>query len=114
MSTTVVVTIGRNIRGKAMPAERWCLFKRRVGAALRQSDARVVQRPFYHTEADQFGEWNGENEGAAAYVAVLPNGAALDRLRVYLLRDAREFQQESIGLIVAPGTDTLIKVDDHD
>lgn len=105
--STLVVTIGRNIGAKPMADKHWRIFKNLVQQALEKAGGSVVQTPL---NSHQFGVWRGEAvEHAAAFVVLFGDDApGRAGLPGELRRIGRQFEQESIGYILAEGINNLI------
>lgn len=107
---TVVVTIGRNVGGKAMGAQVWAQFKAGIETALHQHDVMVLQSPQMGKMRahDQVGWWDGQSEPAATFVGLIGSYQNMASLRRLLSRLAADYQQEAIGCIITLGTDHLV------
>ncbi len=89
------VSVGRNINGAPMHRDAWSKFKDATSAVVKVNIGNVV------TEAEGFGEYEGETEQTYIVVSsASPDGAPLVRLEADLARLARTFGQESIALTI--------------
>ncbi len=107
---TVVILIGRNVKGVPMTDEMWHNFKTSVVDSVRIVGGTVIQKPsMAKGPAGQVGVWEGATEGAATVVALISNRCVeADRLRWLLDMDRMAYDQDAIGYIVVEGTDHLI------
>lgn len=107
---TVVVTIGRKVGAHTMSDARWQGYKRSVLAALMTSGCVLLQYPQdgQMRAHDQVGEWEGQSEPAAAYVAFIEGYRDIADLRTRLKQVAIDYEQQAIGCIVTFGTDHLV------
>lgn len=103
---TIVITIGRNVNGRPMSDARWSEFKQFVAERLGRRGI-VLQAPLARAAADQVGYWQGEQEPAATYVALVV-GDHLPWLRADLAWACRAFNQEAIGFLAVEGDDHLV------
>lgn len=100
---TVVVTIGRNVGDHPMPSMRWAAYVNDIHTALAKAGT-ILSYPV--VGSDQVGEWAGQREQSAVFVAFVPHEVLFAvRETVRLLRIG--FGQEAAGFIVADGTDNL-------
>lgn len=108
---TVTVTLGRKIGTHEMHTSRWLAYKAQVMASLRSTGCEVVQYPCggRMRAHDQVGEWDGQREPAATFVALITGYANIAKLRRYLAHDAMLFEQDAIGCIVTLGADHLVR-----
>jgi hypothetical protein len=104
MLYTVVVTIGRNIGTMPMPSMEWAHFLTAVERAL-MSRGQLLSFPV--TGNDQTGEWEGQHESSAVFVAfVHEQELAYIRDRVTAVRI--EYGQEAAGFIAVGGTNHVV------
>lgn len=101
---TVVVTIGRNIRGEPMPSKQWAQFQKDTVIVIEDWDAIILSSPLKGD--DQRGMWEGEVEASAVFVAHVPV-EYVTGLRRDISKLRGRYSQETAGFIVAPGTDNL-------
>lgn len=116
MFKTVVVSIGRGIPGGGeMTAREWRRFKAEVRAYLRwvalgegssARDRGLHRGEIYVDAAKSYGEWEGQREESATWVAAIPAGSVRG-LKVMLGLICEDFGQDAIALTV--GDTTLVK-----
>ncbi|MCK9382934.1 MAG: hypothetical protein M0P95_17965 [Sulfuritalea sp.] len=112
--STVVVTIGRNKTGiltgaqAPMSWQDWMAFKRAIFTALRVPDGTILQHPQMTVACPgQVGTWEGVDEEAAAFVALIPDHLIeVVKGAVKLIRYT--YGQEYAGFIVASGDRHLV------
>lgn len=104
---TLVVTVGRNIGREPMLQSRWMGLQGRIEFALSQRGT-LIQRPS-NKMVGQLGSWEGQQEDAACFVALIPSKAGLDFLRGRMVELARAYKQEAIGFIAVEGTNHLVR-----
>jgi hypothetical protein len=99
---TYWVSIGGNIRGEAMdPATEWHGFRLDLATILADVDADIL------STVDGSSSWENVNERSHLVLFSIP--AANDpALRSRLAHLARLYEQDAIGLVGGPGTDTLV------
>lgn len=103
---TVVVTLGRMVGDTPMHIEQWKSFQRKIMADLTNVGT-VIQKPEQYF-AGQVGVWDGQEEDAACFIALVPNSLLVGKLRDKLKQEARLYKQKAIGYIVVEGTDNLV------
>lgn len=111
MNRTVVITLGRSIKGKPMPLKRWRGFQEDVFQVLNSAGAEIIQQPAWDMKrsADQLGYWDGVAEPACTFVAFLRSGVERrNQLASDLKCIAREYEQDAIGYINILGQDHVV------
>lgn len=112
---TVVIAIGRNTlapvdgddyRPETLPLKEWLQFQGEVGKAIEYYGGYVVQRPATTPKRsmDQIGQWGGETEPAATFIALMPNRLNVAKLGDELAQIKTRYGQSVIGYITAPDT----------
>ena len=93
-TTTVFVSIGRNVGNKPLPAKKWQAFQWRTGAIL----AHVA--PILAKFTGQ-GTWEGQTEETAGWLVSFPSLQQAEETRAFLHLVASEcYGQESVGFTV--------------
>lgn len=111
---TIVITIGRNIRGNPMPLKQWRMFRGAVYEALLDNNAIIIQQPSDDPKRshDQVGVWQGVEEPACTFVALgSKDYRYINRLHNDLQALAVLYEQDAIGYINVPGTDHVVTPD---
>lgn len=123
-TSTVVITVGRNIGTEPMTRKNWLYLLGFIQETIADVGGEPVFLPdVFDVNGKQVfdphalyrgatqtgvGVWRGEiTEEAAAFVALVPTDA-LPQLRNDLQYAAQAYNQEAIGFVVADGADNLI------
>lgn len=111
MNRTVVITLGRNVGGVPMRLSRWRSFQLDIKWSLDDVGATIIQAPSFDSKRshDQVGQWEGNEEAACAFVAVMCHDYGLvEVLRSQLAILANVYQQDAIGFVNVVGSDHLV------
>lgn len=96
MTTTVTITIGRNVGNIPLDSRSWERFRQSVSDALTAGSAETWAQATY------VGAWEGVSEDAAIWLAAVP-ADRLGALRAALGALASLYRQDAIGLTVGTG-----------
>lgn len=101
MEHTYWISVGRGTGTGPLDNTAWSDFKHQVRTEARFWGEIV-------TTVDGSSEWNSQPEETYLVLVILPNQRSIDRLASVLAGLAHQYDQEAIGFVGGPGTDTLI------
>lgn len=101
----VVLTLGRNVGRLPMSEADWFGYRKQVANDLDDVQAAILQRPkMLMGNVSQVGQWDGADEEACTFVAVVSTLGKLERLSRAVRFTRAAYNQEAIGFIALQGT----------
>lgn len=108
--STVVITIGRNIKNKPMSNDQWRMYASDVEMLFIGLGGELLLSPVFHIDGPQGirGVWDNEVEEATVLVGFLDSDYGVRHLTLELNDIRKKYNQDAIGLIAVPGTNHVL------
>ncbi len=100
---TYWISIGRNVEDTPLTAGQWFTFQEEIRSTVANIGGGVIE-----TEVTGSSSWEGQEEDTHLFLVTV-DAARVDWVKLSLSSLARAYNQDAIGFVGGPGTDTVIR-----